>query len=195
MVIVPPAVAKAAMESGVATRPIADFDAYRERLSQFIYHSTLIMKPVFAGAKRTPKRVVYAEGEDERVLRAVQVVVDEGLAKPVLIGRPEVISARIAKFGLRLRAGTDFELVNINSDPRYRECSQLYYQIMGRKGVSPEEAREAVLRKPSVIGTLLLRIGACDALVCGPVGKYEAHLRHVADVISAAVPTRPCSRR
>ena len=183
MVIVPPAVAKAAMESGVATRPIVDFDAYRERLSQFIYHSTLIMKPVFAGAKRAPKRVVYAEGEDERVLRAVQVVVDEGLAKPVLIGRPEVIAARIGKFGLRLRAGTDFELVNINSDPRYRECSQLYYQIMGRKGVSPEEAREAVLRKPSVIGTLLLRIGACDALVCGPVGRYEAHLRHVADVI------------
>ncbi len=183
MVIVPPAVAKAAMESGVATRPIVDFDAYRERLSQFIYHSGLIMKPVFAGAKRAPKRVVYAEGEDERVLRAVQVVVDEGLAKPVLIGRPEVIAARIGKFGLRLRAGTDFELVNINSDPRYRECSQLYYQIMGRKGVSPEEAREAVLRKPSVIGTLLLRMGACDALVCGPVGKYEAHLRHVADVI------------
>ena len=183
MVIVPPAVAKAAMDSGVATRPIADFDAYRERLSQFIYHSSLIMKPVFAGAKHASKRVAYAEGEDECVLRAIQIVVDEGLAKPVLIGRPEVIAARIEKFGLRLRAGVDFELVNINSDPRYRECWQLYYQLMGRKGVSPEEAKEAVLRKPSVIGALLLRIGACDALVCGPVGKYEAHLRHVADVI------------
>jgi len=183
MVIVPPAVAKAAMESGVATRPIADFDAYRERLSQFIYHSGLIMKHVFAGAKRSPKRVAYAEGEEERVLRAVQVVVDEGLAKPVLIGRPEVIAARIEKFGLRLRAGTDFDLVNINSDARYRECWQLYYQLMGRNGISPEDAKEAVLRKPSLIGALLLRMGACDALVCGTVGKYQAHLRHVADVI------------
>jgi malate dehydrogenase (oxaloacetate-decarboxylating)(NADP+) len=183
MVIVPPAVAKAAMDSGVATRPIADFDAYREGLSQFIYHSSLIMKPVFAGAKRSARRVAYAEGEEERVLRAVQVVVDEGLARPVLIGRPEVIAARIDKFGLRLRAGADFELVNINSDPRYRECWQLYYQLMGRKGISPEDAKEAVLRKPSLIGTLLLRMGACDALVCGTVGKYQAHLRHVADVI------------
>ncbi len=183
MVIVPPAVAQAAMESGVATRPIADFGAYRERLSQFIYHSGLIMKPVFAGAKQAPKRVAYAEGEEERVLRAIQVVVDEGLARPVLIGRPEVIAARIAKFGLRLRPETDFELVNINSDPRYRECWQLYYQLMGRNGVSPEDAKEAVLRKPSLIGALLLRMGACDALVCGTVGKYQAHLRHVADVI------------
>ncbi len=183
VVIVPPAVAKAAMESGVATRPITDFDAYRERLSQFIYHSGLIMKPVFAGAKRAPKRVAYAEGEEERVLRAVQVVVDEGLAKPILIGRPEVITARIEKFGLRLTAGKDFELVNINSDPRYRAYWQTYYQLMGRKGISPEDAKEAVLRKPSLIGTLLLRMGECDALLCGTVGKYQAHLRHVADVI------------
>ena len=183
IVIVPPAVARAAMESGVATRPIADFDVYRERLSQFIYHSGLIMKPVFAGAKHAPKRVLYAEGEEERVLRAVQVVVDEGLAKPVLIGRPEVIAARIEKFGLRLTAGKDFELVNINSDPRYREYWQTYYQLMERKGISPEDAKEAVLRKPSLIGTLLLRMGECDALLCGTVGKYQAHLRHVADVI------------
>ena len=183
VVIVPPAVARAAMESGVATRPIADFDAYRERLSQFIYHTGFIMKPVFAGAKRAPKRVAYAEGEEERVLRAVQVVVDEGLAKPILIGRPEVIAARIEKFGLRLVADKDFELVNINSDPRYRAYWQTYYQLMGRKGISPEDAKEAVLRKPSLIGTLLLRMGECDALLCGTVGKYLAHLRHVADVI------------
>jgi len=183
IVIVPPAVARAAMESGVATRPIADFDVYRERLSQFIYHSGLIMKPVFAGAKRAPKRVAYAEGEEERVLRAVQVVVDEGMAKPILIGRPEVIAARIEKFGLRLTAGKDFELVNINSDSRYREYWQTYYQLMERKGISPEDAKEAVLRKPSLIGTLLLRMGECDALLCGTVGKYQAHLRHVADVI------------
>ena len=183
MVIVPPAVAQAAMDGGVATRPITDFDAYRERLSQFVYHSGLIMKPVFAHAKAAPKRVLYAEGEDERVLRAVQVVVDEGLAKPILVGRPEVIAARIEKFGLRLAAGRDFELVNINSDPRYRACWQLYYQLMSRNGISPEEAKEAVLRKPSLIGTLLLRMGECDALLCGPVGKYQTHLRHVADVI------------
>jgi len=183
MVMVPAAVARAAMDSGVATRPIADFDAYRERLSQFIYHSGLIMKPVFAGAKHAPKRVAYAEGEEERVLRAVQVVVDEGLAKPLLIGRPEVIAARVEKFGLRLVAGKDFELINVNSDPRYRACWQLYYQLMGRKGISPEDAKEAVLRKPSLIGNLLLRMGECDALVCGTVGKYQAHLRHVADVI------------
>jgi malate dehydrogenase (oxaloacetate-decarboxylating)(NADP+) len=189
MVIVPPAVAKAAMDSGVATRPIADFDAYRDRLSQFIYHSSLIMKPVFSGAKRSPKRVAYAEGEEERVLRAVQVVVDEGLAKPMLIGRPEVIAARIDKFGLRLKAGEDFELVNINSDPRYRACWQLYYQLMGRKGMSPEEAKEAVLRKPSLIAMLLLRLGECDAVVCGTIGKYAAHLRHVADVVGQRADT------
>ncbi|MBK7792364.1 MAG: NADP-dependent malic enzyme [Betaproteobacteria bacterium] len=183
MVIVPPAVARAAMDDGVATRPIADFDAYRERLSQFVYHSGLIMKPVFAHAKAAAKRVLYAEGEDERVLRAVQVVIDEGLARPILVGRPEVIAARIEKFGLRLAAGRDFELVNINSDPRYRACWQLYYQLMSRNGIAPEEAKEAVLRKPSLIGMLLLRMGECDAVLCGPVGKYQAHLRHVADVI------------
>jgi malate dehydrogenase (oxaloacetate-decarboxylating)(NADP+) len=183
MVKVPFAVAKAAMDSGVATRPITDFDAYRDRLSQFIYHSGLIMKTVFAGAKQAGKRVCYAEGEEERVLRAVQVVVDEGLARPMLIGRPEVIAARVEKFGLRLSAGKEFELVNINSDPRYKACWQLYYQLMGRNGISPEEAKEAVLRKPSLIGTLLLRMGECDAMLCGTVGKYGAHLRHVADVI------------
>ena len=165
MVIVPPAVAKAAIDSGVATRPIADFDAYRDRLSQFIYHSSLIMKPVFAGAKRARKRVAFAEGEEERVLRAVQVIVDEGLARPVLIGRPEVIAARVERFGLRIAVDRDFELVNINSDPRYKACWQLYYQLMGRNGISPEDAKEAVLRKPSLIGALLLRIGECDALV------------------------------
>ncbi len=183
MVKVPFAVAKAAMESGVATRPIADFDAYRARLSQFIYHSGLIMKPVFEAASRAPKTVCYAEGEEERVLRAVQVVVDEGLAKPMLIGRPEVIAARIAKFGLRLEPGRDFELVNINSDLRYKACWQLYNHLMGRNGISPEDAKEAVLRKPSLIATLLLQMGECDAALCGTVGKYHAHLRHVADVI------------
>jgi len=183
MVVVPPAVAKAAMESEVATRPITDFDAYRDRLSQHIYHSSLIMKPVFAGAKGAPKRVAYAEGEEERVLRAVQVVVDEKLARPVLIGRPEVIASRISRFGLRLDAGRDFDLVNINSDSRYKSCWTLYYQKAGRNGISPEDAKEAVLRKPSLIGTLLLQMDEVDALVCGTVGKYQAHLHHVEQVI------------
>jgi malate dehydrogenase (oxaloacetate-decarboxylating)(NADP+) len=183
MVVVPLAVARAAMESDVATRPIADLDAYRDRLSQFVYHSGLVMKPVFAGAKRAPKRIVYAEGEEERVLRAVQVVVDEGLAKPILIGRPEVIESRIDKFGLRLAAGRDFELVNINSDLRYRACWQLYHEIMGRRGITPQEAKDAVLRKPSLVAALLLQMGECEGAVCGPVGRYHTHLCHVEDVI------------
>jgi malate dehydrogenase (oxaloacetate-decarboxylating)(NADP+) len=183
IVKIAPAVARAAMESGVATRPISDFNAYRERLTQFIYHTGLIMKPVFARAKQAPKRVVYSEGEEERVLRAVQVVVDEGLAKPILIGRPEVIETRIEKFGLRLKPGVDFELVNINNDPRYRATWQRYLQLVGRDGITPEAAKEAVLRKPSVIGNLLLEMGECDALLCGTIGRYQAHLRHVATVI------------
>jgi malate dehydrogenase (oxaloacetate-decarboxylating)(NADP+) len=183
IVKIAPAVAQAAMDSGVATRPISDFDAYRQQLTQFIYHTGLIMKPVFSRAKQAPKRVVYSEGEEERVLRAVQVVVDEALAKPILIGRPEVIAARIEKFGLRIRAGADFELVNINDDPRYRATWQRYQQLMGRNGITPEAAKEAVLRKPSLIGALLLEMGECDALLCGTIGRYHAHLRHVANVI------------
>jgi malate dehydrogenase (oxaloacetate-decarboxylating)(NADP+) len=183
IVTVAPAVAKAAMDSGVATRPITDFNRYRERLTQFIYHTGLIMRPVFERAKQAPKRVVYSEGEEERVLRAVQFVVDEGLAKPILIGRPDVITARIEKFGLRIRPGVDFELVNINDDPRYRATWQRYQQLMGRLGITPEAAKEAVLRKPSLIATLLLEMGECDAVLIGTVGRYHAHLRHVANVI------------
>jgi len=183
IVTVAPAVARAAMDSGVATRPITDFNKYRERLSQFIYHTGLIMKPVFDRAKQGQKRVVYSEGEEERVLRAVQVVVDEELAKPILIGRPEVINARIDKFGLRIRPGVDFELININDDPRYRATWQRYQQLMGRRGITPEAAKEAVLRKPSLIATLLLEMGECDALLIGTVGRYHAHLRHVFNVI------------
>jgi malate dehydrogenase (oxaloacetate-decarboxylating)(NADP+) len=183
IVTIAPAVAKAAMDSGVATRPIIDFNRYRERLTQFIYHTGLIMRPVFERAKQAPKRVVYSEGEEERVLRAVQVVVDEGLAKPVLIGRPEVITARIEKFGLRLKPGVDFELVNINDDSRYRATWQRYQQLMGRHGITPEAAKEAVLRKPSLIATLLLEMGECEALLIGTVGRYHAHLRHVANVL------------
>jgi len=190
IVTVAPAVAKAAMDSGVATRPITDFNNYRERLTQFIYHTGLIMRPVFERAKQAPKRVVYSEGEEERVLRAVQVVVDEGLARPILIGRPDVIMARVEKFGLRIRPGVDFELVNINDDPRYRATWQRYQQLMGRLGITPQAAKEAVLRKPSLIATLLLEMGECDALLIGTVGRYHAHLRHVANVLGRRPDTR-----
>ncbi|HTT38191.1 MAG TPA: NADP-dependent malic enzyme [Burkholderiales bacterium] len=178
-----PAVAKAAMESGVAQRPIADLDAYRERLLQFVYHSGLIMKPVFALAKQRPRRVIYAEGEDERVLRAVQVVVDEQLARPILIGRPEVVDMRVKKFGLRLRPGADVELVNPESDPRYREVWTEYHRIMRRKGVTPDDARSHVRQSTTLIGAMLLRRGDGDAMLCGTFGRHKDHLRHIANVI------------
>ena len=178
-----PAVAKAAMDSGVATRPIADFEAYRQQLGNFVYHSGFVMKPVFARAKQSPKRVIYAEGEDERVLRAVQVVVDERLARPILIGRPEVVDMRLQKFGLRIRAGRDFELVNPESDPRYREVWTEYYKLMGRRGVSPEDARTHVRQSTTLIGAMLLYRGDADALLCGTFGRHKDHLRHVRNVI------------
>jgi malate dehydrogenase (oxaloacetate-decarboxylating)(NADP+) len=178
-----PAVAKAAMDSGVATRPIADFEAYRQQLSNFVYHSGFVMKPVFARAKQSAKRVIYAEGEDERVLRAVQVVVDEQLARPILIGRPEVIDMRLQKFGLRIRPGRDFELVNPESDPRYREVWTEYYKLMGRRGVSPDDARTHVRQSATLIGAMLLHRGDADALLCGTFGRHKDHLRHVRNVI------------
>jgi malate dehydrogenase (oxaloacetate-decarboxylating)(NADP+) len=178
-----PAVAKAAMDSGVATRPIADFEAYRQQLMNFVYHSGFVMKPVFARAKQSPKRVIYAEGEDERVLRAVQVVADEQLARPILIGRPDVVEMRLQKFGLRIRAGRDFELVNPESDPRYREVWTEYYKLMGRRGVSPEDARTHVRQSATLIGAMLLHRGDADALLCGTFGRHKDHLRHVRNVI------------
>jgi malate dehydrogenase (oxaloacetate-decarboxylating)(NADP+) len=181
-----PAVAQAAMDSGVASRPIADLEAYRQQLTNFVYHSGFVMKPVFARAKQALKRVIYAEGEDERVLRAVQVVVDEKLARPVLIGRPEVVDMRLAKFGLRIRPGRDFELVNPESDPRYREVWTEYYKLMGRRGVSPEDARTHVRQSTTLIGTMLLRRGDGEALLCGTYGRHKDHLRHVRNVIGLA---------
>jgi malate dehydrogenase (oxaloacetate-decarboxylating)(NADP+) len=178
-----PAVAKAAMDSGVAMRPIADLNAYRDQLTQFIYRSGLIMKPVFAAAKQSPKRLVYAEGEDERVLHAVQQVVDEGLAQPILVGRPSVVEDRIKKLGLRIRAGKDFELVNPESDSRYREYWTTYYNIMQRRGVSEEYARREVRRRTTLIGALMLRMGAADAMLCGTFGHYQLHLDFVMDAL------------
>ncbi len=178
-----PAVAKAAMKSGVATRPIADLEAYREQLTNFVYHSGFIMKPVFASAKKAPKRVIYAEGEDERVLRAAQVVVDEKLARPILIGRPEVVETRIKRFGLRLVPGKDCELVNPESDARYKEVWNEYYKLMRRRGVAPDDAKVHVRQSNTLIGAMLLRRGDGDALLCGTFGRHKDHLRHVANVI------------
>ncbi|MBI3896935.1 MAG: NADP-dependent malic enzyme [Gammaproteobacteria bacterium] len=178
-----PAVAKAAMDSGVAVRPLPDMAAYRDQLTRFVYHSGTIMQPVFAAAKKAQRRLIYAEGEDERVLRAVQVVVDEGLAKPILIGRPDVISARIERFGLSIRPGVHFETVNPESDPRYRECWQLYYSLTKRKGVSPDYARNELRRNATVIGAILMHRGDADAMLCGMFGQYKSHLRDVADIL------------
>ena len=178
-----PAVAKAAMDSGVATRPITDFDAYRQQLTNFVYHSGFVMKPVFAAAKAAPRRVIYAEGENERVLRAVQVVVDERLANPILIGRPEVVEMRLKRFGLRIKPGKDFELVNPESDARYREVWTEYYKAMNRKGVSPDDAKAHVRQSTTLIGAMLLRRGDGDAMLCGTFGRHKDHLRHIGNVI------------
>ncbi|WP_151637136.1 NADP-dependent malic enzyme [Noviherbaspirillum aerium] len=181
-----PAVAKAAEESGVATRPIRDLDAYRQQLSHLVYYTGLMMKPVFSAAKAAPQRVAYAEGEEERVLRAAQTVIDEGLAKPILIGRPHVIDMRIRKAGLRLRPGVDFELIDPENDPRYRTYHEAYHELRGRYGVTPDVAKAALRRSNTLIGTMLVHMGDADALLCGTVGRFEGHLEHVRDVIGIA---------
>jgi malate dehydrogenase (oxaloacetate-decarboxylating)(NADP+) len=181
-----PAVAQAAMDGGVATRPIADFEAYRQGLRQFVFRSGLIMKPIFDRAAGDPKRVIYAEGEDERVLRAVQVLVDDGLAKPILVGRPEVIAARIERLGLRVEAGRDFEIVNPESDPRYNTYWQAYHGLMGRTGVSPDRARTVVRTNATVIAALAVHLGDADAMLCGVEGRYYWHLERLGKIIGLA---------
>ena len=181
-----PALAEAAMKSGVATRPIADIARYRERLNAFVFRSGFIMKPLFTKAKIDPKRVVYAEGEDERVLRATQVVVEEGLAKPILIGRPAVIEARLKRFGLAIRPDRDFALTNPQEDPRYRRYVDLYVEAAGRKGVTPDAARTAMRTDATVIATCMVQAGDADAAICGVEGGYMSHLRHIRDVIGHA---------
>ncbi|MGH8753714.1 MAG: NADP-dependent malic enzyme [Burkholderiales bacterium] len=179
-----PAVAKAAMDSGVATRPITDFNAYRDRLMQFIHRSGLIMKPVFEVAKQSPKRrLVYCEGEDDRVLHAVQQVVDEGLAQPIVIGRPAVVNERIQKLGLRIRPGVDFELIDPENLPRYQEYWNTYYSMMQRRGVSVEYARREVRRRTTLIGALMLHMGEAEAMLCGTFGHYQLHLDFVMDAL------------
>jgi malate dehydrogenase (oxaloacetate-decarboxylating)(NADP+) len=179
-----PAVARAAMDSGVATRPITDFEAYNNRLLQFVYHSGLIMKPIFTAAKEGPRRrIVLAEGEDERVLRAAQVVVDEGLARPILVGRPAVVEQRIERYGLRIRPGSEFELVNPESDPRYREYWTEYHQLAERRGVSPQYAQIEMRRRHTLIGAMMVHRGEADGMICGSFGAYAVHLQYIDQVI------------
>ena len=180
---VAPAVAKAAMVSGVATNPITDWDAYLQRLDQFVYQSGLIMKPVFAKAKQAPKRIVYAEGEDERVMRAVQAVLDEKLAHPILIGRPGIIEKRIEKFGLRMKAGVDFEIINPEWDERYRDYWMAYYELTKRGGVSVQYAKIEMRRRLTLIGAMMMHKGHADGMICGTFGTHALHLRYIRQVI------------
>jgi malate dehydrogenase (oxaloacetate-decarboxylating)(NADP+) len=184
IVKIAPAVAKAAAESGVATRPIADLDAYVERLQEFVYHSGNFMKPIFAAAKRATKnRIVYAEGEEERVLRAVQVVVDEELARPILVGRPSVLESRIERFGLRIRAGVDFDLVNPESDRRYRQYWETYHRMTERKGVTEQYAKLEMRRRHTLIGAMMMHLGEADGMICGTFGSHSLHLDYVDQVL------------
>ena len=182
-----PAVAKAAEESGVATRPIADLAAYRQSLERFVYQTGMFMRPVFTAAKAAcsngAARVIYAEGEDERVLRAVQVALDEGIALPTLIGRPEVIASRIERAGLRLKIGVDVAVIDPENDGRFRQYWEAYHQILGRQGVTPDMAKAAVRRSATSIGALAIKLGDADAMICGLVGRFDHHLEHVSDLI------------
>jgi malate dehydrogenase (oxaloacetate-decarboxylating)(NADP+) len=183
IVTVAPAVAKAAMESGVATRPIEDFDSYRDTLQQWVYHSGLLMKPIFTAAKNAPRRLVFAEGEDQRVLRATQVIVDEQLAKPILIGRPAVIAQRIEREGLRIRPGMDFELVNLDWDERYRDFWREYHKLTERRGVSVQYAKIEMRRRATAIGAMLIHKGYADGMICGTFGTHGLHLNYVDQII------------
>lgn len=186
IVEVAPAVAKAAMDSGVAKHPIEDFDAYRNKLERFVFRSGMLMKPIFERAQKDPKRVVYAEGESHRVLRAVQVVVDDRIAVPILVGRPDVIAMRIERLGLRIKAGQDFEICDPDDDPRYEEYWQLYHSIMERRGVSRAAARQIVRTNNTVIAAIMLKRGEADAMICGVIGRYDYHLRYLMGVIGKA---------
>jgi malate dehydrogenase (oxaloacetate-decarboxylating)(NADP+) len=184
MIKIAPAVAQAAQTSGVALRPIADMDAYREKLLSFVYASGQTMKPIYAAAKNAQhKRVAYAEGEEERILRAVQVVVDEQLAQPTLIGRPSVIARRIEQFGLRLKEGVDYQVVNVENDHRYRDFWQTYWRLMQRKGVTQQLAKIDMRRRLTLIGSMLLHKGEVDGLICGTWGTTDVHLNYIDQVI------------
>ncbi len=183
LVSLAPAVAQAAMDSGVATRPMTNMPAYVERLNAFVFRTGLLMKPVFERAKSDPRRVVYAEGEEDTILRAVQHLADEGLARPILIGRPAVIERRIARLSLRIRAGQHFELVNVDDDPRYNEYWNLYLSLNERRGITPALAKALVRSRPSLIAALMVQRGEADAMICGIVGRYQRQLKHILEVL------------
>ncbi|PPI88247.1 NADP-dependent malic enzyme [Candidatus Pantoea edessiphila] len=183
IVQIAPAVAKAAMNSGVATRPIKDFEAYREKLTEFVYKTNLFMKPIFSQARKEKKHVVLTEGEDIRVLHATQELITLGLAKPILIGRPNVIKMRLQRQGLKIEIDKDFELVNNESDHRFKEYWKEYYNIMKRKGITPEQAQRIVISNPTVIGTIMLHRGEADALICGIIGNYSEHYEIIKNVL------------
>ena len=181
-----PAVARAAMETGVAMRPIDDFDAYHDRLNRFVFRSGMIMKPIIAAARSSETRIIYSNGEDERVLRAAQVLLEDRLARPILIGRPSVIESRCERFGLKIRPGRDFEFINPEDDPRYRDYVDTLFTLVGRRGVTPEAARTMVRSNTTVIGALALHRGEADALICGLEGRYSKHLADVRGIIGNA---------
>jgi len=181
-----PAVAAAAALDGVATRPVEDLVAYRQSLERFVYQTGMFMRPVFSAAKAAPARVIYAEGEDERVLRAVQVAIDEGLARPTLIGRPAVLAARIQRAGLRLKLGDDVAVIDPEDDPRFRQYWEAYHQRMKRNGVTPEMAKSAVRRSNTAIGALAIELGDADAMICGMVGRFDRHLEQVRELVGLA---------
>jgi malate dehydrogenase (oxaloacetate-decarboxylating)(NADP+) len=183
LVSIAPAVAKAAMESGVAARPIENFDTYIEHLNTFVFKSGMLMKPVFDKARRNPRRVVYAEGEDERVLRAVQVVIDEKLAAPILVGRPDVVEMRCQRLGLRIRPGVDFEICNPQKDERYDAYWKQYHSLLERNGVSPNAAKTIIRTNTTAIAAIMVQRGEADAMICGTMGQYGWHLRHITQII------------
>jgi malate dehydrogenase (oxaloacetate-decarboxylating)(NADP+) len=181
-----PAVAKAAMESGVARRPIEDFAAYRDQLNRFVFRSGFVMKPMIEQAQGEGKRIAFADGEDERVLRATQVLLEDGIGRSILIGRPSVIESRIERFGLTLKAGRDFDVINPEDDPRYRDYVELFHSLVGRKGVTPDTARTIVRTNTTVIGALAVKRGEADALICGLQGRFIKHARDIQSVIGLA---------
>lgn len=179
-----PAVAKAAVSSGVARRPIADMDAYIEQLKEFVYHTGIGMRAVFVACKEGPRqRIIFTEGEDERVLRATQIVLEEQLATPILIGRPEVVAKRLERAGLRIKPGVDFELVNPQKDSRYRECWTAYHKLMARRGVTPDIAKTEMRRDTTLMGAMLMKLGHADGMICGVLGQYGDHLQVVNEVV------------
>ena len=181
-----PAVAQAAMDSGVATRPIQDMDAYREQLGATVYRTGMVMRPVFAAAKQKAARIVFAEGEDERVLRAAQFVLTEGIAKPIIIGRPAVIEMRLKKMGSKLKGGVDFDIVNPEDDPRYQQCWQAYHEIGAREGVTPDVAKAAMRKFNTLIGAILVHLGYADGMICGLIDTYHSHLKFIDQVLGRA---------